>query len=135
MDIQHPAPLLGGGLGDAASAGDAGGVDQGVDAAEALHHLFHHRLHPRLVAHVQAQEQRRRAQALETGGDIRTRFADIQPDHLRAFLGETADAGQANTRCGASDDRDLVGKTCHGKPRCLFLEWVFGGVYRWRGRR
>ncbi|MNN62317.1 hypothetical protein D3C81_1776060 [compost metagenome] len=73
-------------------------------------------------------------QPLQTGGDIRARFADIQPDHLRALGGETADAGQADTRSGASDDRNLARQTCHGNLVACSWNGDFGGVYPYRSK-
>ncbi|MCY1445047.1 hypothetical protein D9M71_615490 [compost metagenome] len=112
VDIDHPLPFAGRRGGDAALAGHAGGVHQYIEAAVARHHFGHHLFDIGFAAHVQGHE---------LAGEIRRRVADIHPDHLRAFLGETPGACQADTRCRAGDDGDLALQSIHCTPLVLLF--------------
>ena len=76
-------------------------------------HLGHAALYRRLVAHVEGEEARHRPQLSQFFEQRLRRLADIQPHHLGALGSKAPDAGQADTRSGAGDYRDLVMQTSH----------------------
>ncbi|MNH18068.1 hypothetical protein D3C79_777590 [compost metagenome] len=104
VDVQHPLPVGGRGLGHAALVGDASGIDQHIDTPEAADDFAHHLLHAGFITHIQTHEQ---------AGKVRRGLANVQADHLGTLGQEAAHARQADTRCAAGDHGDLVVQTSH----------------------
>ncbi len=119
VDVNDLVKLLNGHFLQAGVLGDAGVVDQHINAAKLGLDLGHHIVNHGALCHVHDKALDRGARGAALGHRlVHTRLLDVTNDDDGAFGCKFDGGRQANALCCASDDGNLVGKTCcHGNPR------------------